>query len=130
MSHRQPNSLKSDYLMSGRFIAAKPDKRGVGDPARPVHYVSDGTGRDSYVVRNDGGLTNPNQPCDPRIVFKKNLRTYQPIGDYLPRRNYDLANLAAGPSVFKNSSLQILDAAKKSNPVTRVELYPRPNART
>ena len=40
----------------------------------PVHYKSDGKGRDSYIIRNDGGMSNPNRACDPGEVFKANLR--------------------------------------------------------
>jgi len=56
--------------MTGRFIPKRKISPGVGDNAMPVHYQSDGKGRDSYIVSTDGGLTYPNKPCDPRVVFK------------------------------------------------------------
>lgn len=30
--------------------------------SKPVHYASDGTGRDSYIVRSSGGLFNAYSP--------------------------------------------------------------------
>lgn len=83
MNYSPSAHKKSDLISSGRLIPNRPDRKGVGDPSRPVHYVCNGSGRDSYVFANDGGLTNPNKPCDPRIVFKQNLRTYHALDDYL-----------------------------------------------
>jgi hypothetical protein len=67
-------NLKSEKLMSGRFLPTKKISPGGGDTARPVHYISDGKGRDTYITLTDGGLTHPNRPCDPRVTFSKNLR--------------------------------------------------------
>jgi hypothetical protein len=95
------------------LLPSKPVRKGAGDPARPVHYVSDGSGRDSYVFANDGGFSNPNNPCDARIVFKQNLRKYEPIGDYLHRRNYEVGSPTKGQSVFKKQSLEILKTPRR-----------------
>ena len=62
------------------------------DTQKPLIYKTDGTGRDSYISQNNGGFTMSNfspVACDPRIVFSKNLRGYQPNADYLARRNYN-----------------------------------------
>ena len=56
--------------------------------AKSIAYNTDGTGRDGYVTWGNGGFTNTNKnvAMDPRITFKRNLRDYQPDGDYLRRR--------------------------------------------
>ena len=53
-------------------------------------YITDGTGRDAYVTHGNGGFTNPNKivAMDPRVVFARGLRGYEPDGEYLKRRNY------------------------------------------
>ena len=76
----------------GRFlprVSQSPIKfANVVDIARPKHYITDGSGRDSYIVRGDGGFMNPTQQyaMDSRIVFARNLRGYERDGDYLARR--------------------------------------------
>ena len=108
--------------MSGRFIPKRKISPGVGDNAMPVHYQSDGKGRDSYIVSTDGGLTYPNKPCDPRVVFSLNLRKYSRIDNYLEQRNYNLANLAAG-AVFRRNSQSIIT----NKPYNKIELGEKVN---
>jgi hypothetical protein len=77
MSHGENTELKSAHLMSGRFLSARPSAPPVikiSDQARPIHYISNGSGRDSYICMTDGGLTNPSKPGDPREKFKQTLR--------------------------------------------------------
>ena len=53
--------------------------------AKSIRYKTDGSGRDSYVTQGDGGFTNSNKNAiavDPRIVFQRNLRGYNPDADY------------------------------------------------
>lgn len=108
--------------MSGRFLPNKKSSPGGGDIARPVHYVSDGKGRDSYITTTDGGLTHPNRPCDPRVTFSKNLRQYNRLDNYLTQRNYNLANLKAG-SVFRQSSVSILNSPIKEPSFKKIQLF-------
>ena len=44
--------------------------------SKPVHYVSDGTGRDSYIVRSSGGLFNEYNPGSTKNSFYTSLRNY------------------------------------------------------
>lgn len=60
-----------DFIVSGRLANPRIIKRDLSNEARPVHYNSDGSGRDSYICKTDGGLTNPSRPCDPRETFKR-----------------------------------------------------------
>jgi hypothetical protein len=51
-----------------------------------MHYNVNGSGRDTYIQSNNGGFTaqmNGAIAVDPRIVFKNNLRTYEPDHTYL-----------------------------------------------
>ena len=101
---------KSDATISGRFLQpVSPLKMdtGVGEIAKPIHYRANGTGRDSYIVSTDGGLSYANKPCDPRVVFRSTLRNYDKNENYLQSRNYNLANLGAG-SVFRRNSMVIM----------------------
>jgi len=62
---------------------------------RPLHYSPNGTGRDSYIATTNGGFTsvgNNQVAMDPRIIFKNNLRTYQPDDSYLQRRGHAVKN--------------------------------------
>ena len=38
-------------------------------------YRSDGSGRDSYVIQNSGGLVNDFKQIQPHNIFSSNLRT-------------------------------------------------------
>ena len=67
---------------------------------RPKYYNQDGSGRDGYIMQNNGGFTNSsfNQVAiDPRITFKNALRQYQPNDDYLQRRRYDKKGVKHSP---------------------------------
>lgn len=58
--------------------------------AKSIRYKTDGTGRDSYAVSGDGGFTNPALSAvamDPRVVFQRSLRGYNPDDGYQARRN-------------------------------------------
>lgn len=61
---------KAIYQPSGRFLPKVKVRKGCGDDAMPVHYKSDGSGRDYYIKLTNGGLTNPSRPQDPRLTFK------------------------------------------------------------
>lgn len=56
-----PYSPKPSQLPSGRFLPAITARRGCGDSAMPVHYKSDGSGRDHYIKLTNGGLTSPSK---------------------------------------------------------------------
>ena len=63
----------------------------AADVARPKFYNQDGTGRDGYIMSNNGGFTSfkgESVAIDPRVTFKLNLRSYEPDATYLERRNY------------------------------------------
>ena len=55
----------------------------------PKRYLTDGTGRDGYIFTNDGGQTSSGKHIvmDPRIIFQRNLRSYQRDDNYLERHN-------------------------------------------
>ena len=42
--------------------------------AKPLHYRSDGSGRDSYVIRTEGGLAQDYSIVDQMTSFKRSLR--------------------------------------------------------
>ena len=44
--------------------------------SKPIHYTSDGTGRDSYIVRSGGGLFNEYVPGSAKNGFYNSLRQY------------------------------------------------------
>jgi len=70
-------------------ISISPKLAAAVDIARPKYYNQDGTGRDGYIMSNNGGFTSPNYQkvaIDPRITFKQNLRIYKPDDTYLERR--------------------------------------------
>ena len=52
---------------------------------RPMFYKAEGTGRDSYIQHNNGGLTSPTSGAmrEPRMVFANNLRGYERDDTYL-----------------------------------------------
>jgi len=58
------------------------------EQAKSIRYKGDGSGRDSYCVVGDGGFTNPMRQVaiDPRVAFKRSLRSYNQDGEYLQRR--------------------------------------------
>ena len=57
----------------------RPDIRVVGHKPTPTHkYKSDGSGRDSYVIRNQGGLVNDFRCSQADSVFKSGLRANIP----------------------------------------------------
>ncbi len=81
----------------GRFLpkisrqSLSPNISSAIDLARPKYYNPDGTGRDTYVISNNGGFTSymgEQVAIDPRITFKHSLRSYEPDAGYLERRNY------------------------------------------
>jgi|LauGreDrversion4_2_1035121.scaffolds.fasta_scaffold22470_4 hypothetical protein len=55
---------KTNIGPSGRFVSQASPKYGTGGQefAMPVHYKSDGSGRDSYVKMTNGGFTSPSKP--------------------------------------------------------------------
>ena len=46
-------TISNDYL----------SKTGYRGTAHTVHYQTDGTGRDSYIVRDNGGFNKMFEPC-------------------------------------------------------------------
>ena len=64
--------------------------------AKPVQYVSDGSGRDAYVNSGSGGFINATLPMKVatkgRFSFHEKLRGYQKNELYLARRSYQLEN--------------------------------------
>ena len=44
--------------------------------SKPIHYTSDGTGRDSYIVRSSGGLFSEYVPGSVKSGFYNSLRQY------------------------------------------------------
>ncbi len=65
-----------------------PKGASVYDTARPIHYNTNGSGRDTYINCNNGGFTTlqTGSNFDSRVTFKNNLRDYLPNPDYLKNR--------------------------------------------
>jgi hypothetical protein len=61
--------------------------------SRPVHYPQDGTGRDTYILKNHGGLLNSDGTSkDFKTAFKESLRGYSKDEFYLARRQNNRKN--------------------------------------
>jgi hypothetical protein len=57
--------------------------------SRAVGYRTDGSGRDGYIVSNNGGLSSGIRKfTDFKTAFKNSLRSDQPDVYYLHRRHY------------------------------------------
>ena len=57
--------------------------------SKPVQYPQDGSGRDSYIKIDMGGLgMSPTKHREFKQAFKSSLRSYNKIPFYLERRNY------------------------------------------
>lgn len=109
MTHESPmKQLKSELVMSGRFVPQRSPSKGLGDIAKVVHYRSDGKGRDTYISKTDGGLTFPNKPCDPRVTFKKHLRRYERLENYAHQRQHALATASGSNTVFGRLSFPLV----------------------
>ena len=88
----------------GRFlpkVRESPMKHPTLSQSKPRIYYQNGTGRDSYIYADNGGNTISGQVHnrDSRMIFVKNLRTYEPDGDYLNRhrrRNIHTSSSALG----------------------------------
>lgn len=93
-SHQTTAMLPS--LHTARQTSVSPRGAPAVDTQRPIHYKGNGTGRDTYIQSNNGGFTthlDGGVAADARIVFKKNLRSYEPDATYLQRRNYTRAGV-------------------------------------
>ena len=82
---------RKEYFVSGRPSNQQIFRKTHTDAAKLVHYKSDGTGRDSYICKTDGGFTFPNKPCDPRETFKNQVRRYNKLDCYQETRNFHLS---------------------------------------
>lgn len=82
-------------------------------------YNTDGSGRDGYVTCGNGGFTNPGKvtAMDPRVVFQRGLRGYEPDGDYLRRRNYTQKRRITSKSNASASLAEALEFADAKNKV-------------
>ena len=79
-------------------------------------YNTDGSGRDGYVTCGNGGFTNPHKgtAMDPRVVFQRSLRGYEPDGDYLRRRNYtQKRRMKSNATASLAETLEYADAKNK-----------------
>ena len=57
--------------------------------SKPIQYNGDGSGRDSYIKSDNGGLgTGKTRFGEYRMAFVHSLRSYDKIPYYLERRNY------------------------------------------
>ena len=55
--------------------------------SKPIKYPQDGSGRDYYIKCTDGGLSAlTRKDFEFKHTFKKNLRTYERIPDYLSKK--------------------------------------------
>ena len=50
---------------------------GIGSPAKPLHYHTNGTGRDSYIHNNNGGFTYKYSFQNSKDAYVQSLRYYQ-----------------------------------------------------
>lgn len=53
-----------------------------------MRYNADGTGRDTYVISNYGGLVHDNRVIKPIDRYNANLRTYKPKENFRRTRNF------------------------------------------
>ena len=66
---------------SSSFGAVSPPnirRGGGGSPAKPFHYHTNGTGRDSYIHNNHGGFTSNYSMKNSGEAYVNSLRHYQP----------------------------------------------------
>ena len=121
-SYQVSNKLKSDKIMSGRFLPSQNLKESFGCPARPIHYVSDGSGRDSYVCNNDGGFSN--RSIVPRLYFDSTLRTYGKLGDYIKQRRRSSVISITGEKISNQNTSKVqtsqIDRSVAKSPVVLV----------
>jgi len=63
-------TIQNDYLSKSMY---------AGKAAQTVHYNTNGTGRDSYIFRDNGGFSTMHQP----YPYK-----YGSVGTFAPKRKY------------------------------------------
>ena len=78
-------------------------------PAAPFNYYSDGSGRDTYVIKNNAGLVREFNPLANRKVLSKYLRNNPPI---LFKKNPKYQKIFLTPSE-KQKYLKTYDIQKK-----------------
>lgn len=66
--------------------------------AKPVNYIQDGSGRDNYIIVNQGGFKNQDPRKEYRDRFKASLRGEARNDYYLQRRGYDISQPLGSPS--------------------------------
>ena len=68
--------------------------------SKPVYYMSDGTGRDSYIVRSSGGLFEEYKPGSTKNSFYTTLRQYE-----TGKASYDQRRRSLSPSIKEKSDV-------------------------
>ena len=71
--------------------------------SKPVHYNSNGTGRDSYISRSSGGLYSEYVPGSSKNRFYTSLRKYEPSRHVSPFRNRSYSPSPMKKDVFLKS---------------------------
>ena len=85
----------------GGSFGAQPYRRsfmygGSPSPAKPIHYPTNGTGRDTYIYQNDGGLSNSFVNRNQKDIYISSLRAY-------PQSNHDKMRSALNQSSSKRN---------------------------
>lgn len=80
---REP--CKIEALGTFAFLKQRPEHNLAGIHSKPVVYVNNGGGRDSYISSNSGGLRSEYRPAHGKRTFYSNLRQYDKIAQ--PNRN-------------------------------------------
>lgn len=92
--------------------------------SKPVHYASDGTGRDSYIVRSSGGLFNEYQPGSTKNSFYTSLRQYETgKASYNQKRRSLSPSLKEKGDIFLRSQSHFNSTAMSS--IQKMKTYQR-----
>ena len=70
--------------------------------SKAVHYRQNGSGRDTYILFNNGGYSNPNQLADYRVAFKNSLRQYKTPSSYAVKQQMPISILRSRKQAHKN----------------------------
>ena len=68
------NSDQKNPMWKPTIRSTRDTKMVTHKPAVAFQYYADGSGRDSYVIRNSGGLVNEYRGSKPHAVFAAQLR--------------------------------------------------------
>lgn len=82
------NTVYEPRKTFGGFANDYLSKTGYRGTAHTVHYQTNGTGRDSYIVRDNGGFNKMSEPCKYADLgtFASKIR-YKPVAPAIHAKN-------------------------------------------